>query len=154
MPLQQNAVFQPLAGEHPQMIDDPDFRLVLHFVRRIGQYVQQCLFLFASKGETTCIVFLLLAVFTPEYRRMKGITIGTILGKRREDFPQPFDLAVVRINGQLTFPELLCVGFGQFRRHFVEILTAFRKRLQKISPVCFVGETFVNSRRSGTVRVF
>ena len=154
MPLQQNAVFQPLAGKHPQMIDDPDFRFVLHLVGGIGQYVQQCLFLFTSKGKTACIVFLLFAVFTPQDGRLERGTVGTILNKSREDFPQPFDLAVVRINGQLTFPELLRIGIGEFRRHFVKILTAFRKRLQEISPVCFIGETFVNSCRSGTIRVF
>ena len=154
MPLQQNTVFQPLAGKHPQMIDDPDFRFVLHLVRRIGQYVQQCLFLFASKGKTACIVFLLFAVFTPQDGRLKRRTVGTILDKRRKDFPQPFDLAIVRIDGQLTFPKLLRIGISESRRHFVKILAAFRKRLQEISPVSFIGETFVNSCRSGTIRVF
>ena len=153
MPLQQDTVFQPLAGKHSKMVDDPDFRFVLHLVGGIGQYVQQCLFLFTSKGKTACIVFLFFAVFTPEYRRMKGIAIGTILGKRREDFPQPFDLAVVRINGQLTFPEPLRIGISQLRRHFMKILAAFRQRCQEVSQVGFIIEPFVYGRGGSAVRV-
>ncbi|WP_116882365.1 hypothetical protein [Victivallis vadensis] len=64
------------------------------------------------------------------------------------------EVAVVRINGQLTFPELLRIGIGECRRHFVKILAAFRQRCQEISQIGFIIEPFVYGRRGGAVRMF
>ena len=148
VPLEEDAVFEPLPGIHSDVVDDPDFRLVHDGMPGIFKDFKDSLLLFAGEGEPPYSDPLFLA-FPSEEEGAEGILAVPEFGQGGEDFAEPFDFAVVGIDGQSGFLQVLGELFGMLRGDLADLHPRIVHKADELFQRCAVLNLFADGGRDG-----
>lgn len=154
VPLEQHTVLEPLAGEHPDVVDHPKFRLVQDLILGVVENLEEPFLLFPGERLAAGDGSLFLP-FLPKQRLGQEWVVASPIGLQDiEDLLQPADLPVVGIDREILLPHVFGVGPRQLWRDLLDGELGLADEVHEFLEGRPVGLLFADRGRNGPVRVF